>query len=99
MNLWGRNFVGVMLLAIAMLSLQSISINHEIEHEGTAHSHDGMLCVLDIFQDRDDDALKAHTYTVASPKTENIYLLSAPALTPIEELPSWASPRAPPRIL
>lgn len=97
--MWGRNFLGVMLLAIAMLGLQSVSISHEIEHDGAAHSHDGMLCVLDIFQDRDDDLLVAQSFTVATPTSENIYLQSAPALNTVDVTPAWASPRAPPRIL
>ena len=99
MKLWGYKFSGLMLLALSMLCLQGFSIDHELEHHGKAHSHDGMLCVLDVFQDRDDDIITPPVFVVFSPEAEIIYLKTAPTLLVSKKVTAWASPRAPPAVL
>ncbi|MCI5045272.1 MAG: hypothetical protein MRY72_11300 [Aquisalinus sp.] len=89
-----------MLLAVALVTLQSLSIVHAGEHcDGPLdhdHTHNGIPCAVSVLADRDIDTLPQDNASPEAPFCYGFVTVEAETAMPEASLVALPSARAPP---
>ena len=84
------------LLAVLFVLLQGFSVAHATHYSDGEHDHDGVLCVLSVLQDRNDDFISPAPSDFPKPEIFFAGQIFSPAPLCHQVLLSNASARGPP---